>query len=165
LADSPVSVRVHFNWPMPIVVPTCRLIISLNRGRVSRDGDMGGGVTSHSSSSSFSEDSGSEGVSSNPPPPMSSPPSGQHSMPAFSVFVSVASCFGHGSLLTSPHPRASCRSTAHCEHTRDPAQGHERVERIKMCKLPRMNPNGRTLVLAALSLKGTGLTPGFRSAP
>jgi hypothetical protein len=63
------------------------------------------------------------------------------------------------------HFTTSSSKLAHYEHTRDPAQGHERVERIKMCKLPRMNPNGRTLVLAALSLNGAGPTPGFRSAP
>jgi hypothetical protein len=55
--------------------------------------------------------------------------------------------------------------TANYEHTQDPTQGHERDERIKLLKLPKMIAIGLTLVLSTPSLKGPGLTLEFRSTP
>jgi hypothetical protein len=43
-------------------------------------------------------------------------------------------------------------------------QRNEHDERVTLCKLPKANLNGLTLVLSTPFIKGVGLAPGFRMA-
>jgi hypothetical protein len=52
---------------------------------------------------------------------------------------------------------------AHYENTQLPAGGHECHEQIKLQRLSKASANRLTQVLSTPSLKGVGLTLGFRS--
>jgi hypothetical protein len=121
------------------VTPACLQKRSSSEGGASCDGEWGGGVTSPSSSSSSSssspstssssEDSGSEGVLS---PPVPSPSSGQHFRPVFSISVTATIHCRHDSLPASPRPWVRDLPEGRYKHTRDPAQKHECVEKLKL---------------------------------